>query len=177
MSCVKPSGDKILVRYRKREHGLVIIPDFVEEDERFADVLAVGPDVSEVKSGDVIQTFYGVCGDEYEGNNFINEKFILGVMDGDLPRPLGDRVLVRPEKHPDKFGSIYIPDTAKKKMLYGVVIAVGNGNVINGERQELDLEVGDKVVYGEYAGGYDGFKINGIPHLSMREQDIFGVIG
>jgi chaperonin GroES len=92
-------------------------------------------------------------------------------------RPLQDRVLVkRIEEEIEKTkGGIIIPDTAKEKPQQGKVIAAGKGKVgENGKVTPLDVKVGDKILFGKYAGS--DIKIDGEEHLIMREEDILGII-
>ncbi|GBD04954.1 10 kDa chaperonin [bacterium HR20] len=90
--------------------------------------------------------------------------------------PLYDRVIVRPAE-PEEVtkGGIIIPDTAKEKPMQGEVVAVGNGKVTeDGKVLPLSVKVGDKVLYGKYAG--TEIKIDGEDYLIMRESDIFAII-
>lgn len=85
-------------------------------------------------------------------------------------RPLADRVLIEPAAAEEKTASgIYIPDTAKEKPLEGTIIAVGNGK----KDEPLTVKVGDKVLYGQYAG--TEIKLDGKKYLMMRESDIYGI--
>jgi chaperonin GroES len=69
-------------------------------------------------------------------------------------RPLGDRIVVRPGKEEEVTrGGIVLPDTARKKPREGEVLAVGPGKTLeNGERAQMEVSVGDVVVYSEYGG-------------------------
>ncbi|ROR29600.1 co-chaperone GroES [Inmirania thermothiophila] len=91
-------------------------------------------------------------------------------------RPLHDRVIVRrTEEERTSPGGIVIPDTAQEKPIRGEVIAVGNGKLLeNGEIRPLDVKVGDKVLFGKYAG--TEVKVDGEEVLVMREDDIMAVI-
>ncbi len=91
-------------------------------------------------------------------------------------RPLHDRVIVkRMEEERTTPGGIVIPDNATEKPIKGEVVAAGNGKILeNGEVRPLDVKVGDKVLYGKYAG--TEVKIDGEEYLVMREDDIVGVI-
>ena len=91
-------------------------------------------------------------------------------------RPLADRLLVkRIEKEERSSGGIIIPDTAKEKPVEGLVIAIGNGKRLdNGQIQTLDVKVGDKVLFGKYAGSE--IKIDGTEHLILREEECLGVL-
>ncbi|MCW8877057.1 MAG: co-chaperone GroES [Kangiellaceae bacterium] len=91
-------------------------------------------------------------------------------------RPLHDRVLVRRmEDETTTAGGIVIPDNAKEKPSRGEVLAVGNGKHLdNGEVRALDVKVGDKVLFGKYAG--NEVKVDGEELMIMREDDIMGII-
>ena len=90
-------------------------------------------------------------------------------------RPLQDRVIVkRIEENEQMRGGLYIPDTAKEKPQEGEIIAVGPGKVENGNKIELTVKVGDKVLFGKYSG--TEVKLDGEEYLIMREDDILGII-
>jgi len=91
-------------------------------------------------------------------------------------RPLHDRVLVkRLEDETTTAGGIVIPDNAKEKPSRGEVLAVGNGKPLdNGDVRALDVKVGDKILFGKYAG--NEVKVDGEELLVMREDDIMGII-
>jgi len=89
---------------------------------------------------------------------------------------LHDRLVIRrtEEEHTSP-GGIVLPDSATEKPIQGEVIAVGNGKVTDsGDQRPLDVKVGDKVLFGKYAG--TEVKIGGEELLVMREEDIMGVI-
>ena len=91
-------------------------------------------------------------------------------------KPLGDRIVVRPlEQGEEKIGGIIIPDTAKEKPQEGEVVAVGPGKLLDsGERQAPSVAVGDKVLYGKYAG--TEIKSGGEELLIVREDDILAIL-
>lgn len=91
-------------------------------------------------------------------------------------RPLHDRVVIRRiEEQDQKIGGLYIPDTAKEKPLQGEVVAVGDGRILeNGQRQPLDLQVGDRVLFGKYSG--TEIKLDEEEWLILRESDVLGVV-
>ena len=91
-------------------------------------------------------------------------------------RPLHDRVLVRRMDEDERTaGGIIIPDTAKEKPMQGEVLAVGPGaRKESGEIDPLDVQVGDRVLFGKYSG--TEVKIDGEEYLVMREDDLMGVI-
>jgi len=91
-------------------------------------------------------------------------------------RPLHDRVLVRRVDSEEKTaGGIIIPDNAKEKPSEGEIVAVGNGaRNENGELVALDVQPGDRVLFGKWSG--TEVKIDGEELLIMKESDIMGVI-
>ncbi len=91
-------------------------------------------------------------------------------------RPLSDRLVVQPKNTETQTpGGIYIPDTAStEKPSEGTVLAIGNGKVIDGKTQPLQVKVGDKVLFGKYAG--TSVKLDDKDVLIMREEDVMGVL-
>ena len=91
-------------------------------------------------------------------------------------KPLADRVLAKrlDEVEEQKVGGIIIPDTAKEKPQEAEIVAVGPGRVEDGERVDLEVSVGDKVLIGKYSG--TEVKIEGEEYLIMREDDILAVV-
>jgi len=91
-------------------------------------------------------------------------------------QPLHDRILLkRIEGKEQKKGGIIIPDSAKEKPMEGKVIAVGAGRVEkDGKRIPLDIKVGDRVLFGKYAG--TEFKIEDVEHVIVREDEVLGII-
>jgi len=90
--------------------------------------------------------------------------------------PLGDRVVLRPrEKDEVTKSGIVLPDTAREKPQEGDVIAVGPGRVLdNGNRVEMELKVGQIVLYAKYAG--TEFKLDEEEYLIVREPDVLAVL-
>ena len=91
-------------------------------------------------------------------------------------RPLHDRVVVKRIGAEDKSaGGIIIPDTAKEKPSQGEVVAVGpGGRDENGKLIPIDIQVGDRVLFGKWSG--TEVKIDGQELLIMKESDIMGVL-
>ena len=91
-------------------------------------------------------------------------------------RPLHDRIVIRRmEEERTSAGGIVIPDSATEKPVRGEVVAAGNGKILeNGEKRSLDVKVGDKVLFGKYAG--TEIKVEGEELLVMREDDVVAVI-
>ena len=91
-------------------------------------------------------------------------------------RPLHDRVVVkRIEESETMQGGLYIPDSAKEKPQQGEVVAVGKGKrADDGKLLTLDVQVGDRILFGKYSG--NDIKLDGNEYLIMREDEILGVL-
>ncbi len=91
-------------------------------------------------------------------------------------RPLGDRVVIQPSAREEMTKSgIVLPDTAKEKPQEGSVLAVGPGRVLDdGKREAMDVKVGQKVLYGKYAG--TEFKVDGDDLLIVSQKDILAIV-
>ncbi len=91
-------------------------------------------------------------------------------------RPLHDRVLIKVLDSEEKTaGGIIIPDTAKEKPQEGEVVAVGPGELNEkGERIEIDVNNGDKVIYSKYGG--TEIKVEGTEYLILSSRDILAKV-
>ncbi|MEQ6884419.1 co-chaperone GroES [Salicola sp. Rm-C-2C1-2] len=91
-------------------------------------------------------------------------------------RPLHDRVVVRRKEEEEKTaGGIVLPGNAQEKPSQGEVLAVGEGKTLdNGEVRKPAVNVGDQVVFGQFAG--NTVKVDGEELLIMSENDIYGVL-
>ena len=91
-------------------------------------------------------------------------------------RPLHDRVVVRRlEEDAMSAGGIVLPDSAAEKPSQGEILAVGTGKIMDsGDVRALDVKVGDKIIFGQYAGST--VKIDGEELLILSESEIFGVL-
>lgn len=91
-------------------------------------------------------------------------------------RPLFDRILVeRLESESKSRGGLFLPETASEKPTEGKVLAVGGGRIgDDGELRPLVVEVGDRVLFGRYAG--TEIKIDGKDRLVLKEDEIFGIL-
>ncbi len=92
-------------------------------------------------------------------------------------RPLGDKVIVkRVEAESKTAGGIVLPDTAKEKPKRGIIMATGNGRLLDdGKRSEMQVKKNDEVLFTSYAG--TEIKVDGDEYMIMDESDILGVIG
>ena len=87
-------------------------------------------------------------------------------------RPLGNRVVVQPlsEEETTKSG-IILPDTVdKEKKAEGKILAIGAGEKL----QKLDLKIGDKVLFGKYAG--EEVKVEEVEYKILSDEDVLAVI-
>jgi chaperonin GroES len=92
-------------------------------------------------------------------------------------RPLYDRIVVkRIEEQETVRGGIIIPDSAKEKPQEGEVMAVGKGkrNEKDGTLVPLDVQVGDRILFGKYSGS--DIKLDGDEYMIMREDEVLGVL-
>jgi len=91
-------------------------------------------------------------------------------------KPLGDRVVIKPiEKEEMTKSGIVLPDTAKEKPQEGEVIAIGEGRMLDsGEKVDLSVNVGDKVIYAKYAG--TELKREDQEYLIISEKDILAIV-
>ena len=90
--------------------------------------------------------------------------------------PLGDRVVIKPlgREETTKSG-IVLPDTAKEKPQRGTVVAAGPGRKDDdGDRIELDVKVGDQVLFAKYSG--TEFKLDDDELLILAEKDILAIV-
>jgi chaperonin GroES len=72
-------------------------------------------------------------------------------------------------------GGLYIPDSAKEKPQEGEVVAIGKGKRLeNGTLIALDVQVGDRILFGKYSGS--DIKIDGEEYMIMREDEILGIL-
>lgn len=87
-------------------------------------------------------------------------------------KPLGDRIIVKPvtEEEVTKAG-IVLPDTVEKeKKEEGEVVGVGDGEKI----KKLGLKVGDKVIFGKYAG--DEVELDDVEYKVLKEEDVLAKV-
>ena len=92
-------------------------------------------------------------------------------------RPLYDRVVVkRVENKGDMMhGGLHIPDSAKEKPQEGEVVAIGKGKRLeDGKVVELDVQVGDRILFGKYSGS--DIKLDENEYLIMREDEVLGIL-
>ncbi len=91
-------------------------------------------------------------------------------------QPLGDRIVVKRDEGNEKTeGGIYLPDSAKDKPTRGTIVSVGDGRLLeDGSRGELQVKVGDAVLFTSYAG--EAIEIGDEEYLLMSESDVLAVL-
>jgi chaperonin GroES len=91
-------------------------------------------------------------------------------------KPLGSRVVVEPIEQEDILASgIVLPETAKEKPQRGKVLSIGPGDRDEaGKRIQLDVAVGDTVLFAKYAG--TEIKLDGKKILILRESDLLAIV-
>ncbi len=93
-----------------------------------------------------------------------------------LIKPLGNRVLIQKVEAVNTTKSgIILPGQAKEEPQIAKVIAVGPGKTENGLRIEMEVKVGDEVVFPKYQGSE--IKLDGIDYIINEETDLLEVIG
>jgi len=86
-------------------------------------------------------------------------------------RPLGDRLVVEHVEQAEKSaGGVFLPDTAKEKPQEGEVVAVGAGKIEKGRRIPMDVNVGDRILFGKYTG--NDIKVEDQDYLILNEDEI-----
>ena len=91
-------------------------------------------------------------------------------------KPLGDRIVIKViEDTEQTSGGIFIPDSAKEKPQKGEVVAVGEGKLNDkGEREPIDVKVGDKILYAKYSG--TDIKMDGVEYKILSIKDALAII-
>jgi chaperonin GroES len=90
-------------------------------------------------------------------------------------KPLGDRVVIKRLEAEEKTKSgIVLTGTAKERPQEAEVVAVGPGAVVDGQRIELEVKVGDKVLFSKYAG--TEVKVNGEEYTILKQDDILAIV-
>ena len=91
-------------------------------------------------------------------------------------KPLGDKIVIKIiEDTEQTSGGIFIPDSAKEKPQKGEVVAVGEGKVNDkGEREPMDVKVGETILYAKYAG--TDIKMDGVEYKILSVKDALAII-
>jgi chaperonin GroES len=188
----RPLYDQVLISRKSaaEKYGSIFIPDSAKEKVQEGTVLAVGKGISNhihggwhtlcVKPGDrVLFKSYTENDIETETGKhlLLREDEIAGVVaeDGSV-RPMHDRIFVERDPEVTAIGRIIVPDSAREKTTEGTVVAVGSSKILeNGTTVELELKVGERILFGnKYLGTeieFDGKKV-----LVLRQDDVAGVL-
>ena len=90
-------------------------------------------------------------------------------------KPLGDRVVIKKlEAESTTKSGIVLTGTAKEQPQEAAVMAVGPGAVVDGKRVEMEVKVGDKILYSKYAG--TDVKVSGEEYIILRQDDILAIV-
>ncbi len=90
-------------------------------------------------------------------------------------KPLFDKVVVKQVKEQEQsIGGILLPTVAQEKQEIAVVVAVGQGGIVDGNKIDMVVKVGDKVLYTKYAGNQ--FKIDGEEVTIIKQSDILAIV-
>ena len=91
-------------------------------------------------------------------------------------KPLQDRIVIKViEDTEQTSGGIFIPDSAKEKPQKGKVVAVGSGRTLdNGEKEPMEIKVGEIVLYAKYAG--TDIKVDNVMYKILSERDVLGIL-
>lgn len=90
-------------------------------------------------------------------------------------RPLADRVVIKIVEAEEKTASgIVLPGTAKEQPQMAEVVEVGPGGIVDGKEVNMELKVGDKVIYSKYAG--TEVKLEGKEYIILRQSEILAVV-
>ena len=91
-------------------------------------------------------------------------------------KPLYDRVVLAAEDAKSKTASgIMLPEMAQEKSQVGTVVAVGTGIDLDGNKSEIQVKLGDKVLYSKFAGVE--IKIEDKNYIVVRQTDILAILG
>ena len=88
--------------------------------------------------------------------------------------PLGDKVVIKLEAEEKTKSGIVLPSQSKEKPQMAVVIAAGPGGMVDGNKVEMAVKAGDKIIYSKYSGTEvecDGEKL-----LVVRQNDILAIV-
>ena len=91
-------------------------------------------------------------------------------------RPLADKLVIKVIDDAEQTsGGIFIPDSAKEKPQKGEVVAVGSGKTLdNGEKEPMEVKVGEIVLYAKYAG--TDIKVDNVMYKILSIKDVLGVL-
>ncbi len=90
-------------------------------------------------------------------------------------RPLLDKVVLKEvETEETTSAGIILPGSAKEKPQISEIVAVGPGGLVNGEKVEMYLKVGERVITAKYTGTQ--VKLDGVEYTVVSQSDILAVV-
>ena len=90
-------------------------------------------------------------------------------------RPLFDKVVVKEiQVKEESVGGIFLPTSAKEKQEVAVVVAVGEGGIVDGKEVKMVVSVGDVVIFANYAGSE--VKVDGEKYIILKQSDILAIV-
>ncbi|MCT4619691.1 MAG: co-chaperone GroES [Marinisporobacter sp.] len=90
-------------------------------------------------------------------------------------KPLGDRVVIKKLEAEEKTKSgIVLPTQAKEQPQMAEIVAVGPGGIVEGKEVQMEVKVGDKVIFSKYAG--TEVKYEGVEYTILRQNDILAIV-
>ena len=90
-------------------------------------------------------------------------------------KPLADRVVIKMlEAEETTKGGIILTSSAQEKPQVAGIVAVGPGGVVDGEKVEMEVKVGDKVLISKYAG--TEVKVDGVEYTILRQSEVLAIV-
>lgn len=90
-------------------------------------------------------------------------------------KPLADRVVIKMvEAEETTKGGIILTSAAQEKPQIAEIVAVGPGGMVDGEKVEMEVKVGDKVLVGRYAG--NEVKVDGVEYTILRQSELLAIV-
>lgn len=90
-------------------------------------------------------------------------------------KPLADRVVIKMlEAEETTKGGIILTSSAQEKPQVAEIVAVGPGGVVDGEKVEMEVKIGDKVLISKYAG--TEVKVDGVEYTILRQSDVLAIV-
>ncbi len=90
-------------------------------------------------------------------------------------KPLADRVLIKMKESEETTKSgIILSSGSKEKPQIAEVIEVGPGRMVDGKREQMNIQKGNNVIVSKYAG--TEVKYEGEEYIIVKEEDILAIV-
>ena len=90
-------------------------------------------------------------------------------------KPLADRVVIKMlEAEETTKGGIILTSSAQEKPQVAEIVEVGPGGIVDGEKVEMEVKVGDKVLISKYAG--TEVKVDGVEYTILRQSEVLAIV-